>query len=39
MPESVIISDASTLIGLERIGSLAILQKMYGQVEITSIVQ
>lgn len=39
MPNSVIISDASTLIGLERIGRLAVLQQLYGLINITSIVQ
>lgn len=39
MPEQLIISDASPLIALEDIGELGLLQKMYGQVWITDIVQ
>jgi len=39
MPESVIISDASTLIGLDRIDSLFMLHRLYGGVDVTSIVQ
>ncbi|MEM7659847.1 MAG: DUF3368 domain-containing protein [Bacteroidota bacterium] len=39
MPEPVIVSDASVLIGLEQIGSLSLLKELYGRIDITSIVQ
>lgn len=39
MPDKVVISDASTLIGLEHIDSLSLLKKLYTVVEITSIVR
>lgn len=38
MPERVVISDASTVIGLLNIGNLALLQALYSRVEITSVV-
>jgi predicted nucleic acid-binding protein len=39
MPDRVIISDASTIIGLLNIGSLDILQELYTRIEVTSIVR
>lgn len=39
MPDRIVISDASTLIGLANIDCLKLLQKLYLEVEITSIVK
>ena len=39
MPDRVVISDASTIIGLLNIGSLDILQELYTRIEVTSIVR
>jgi len=38
MPSRVVISDASTVIGLVKIDSLSLLRLLYKEVEITSIV-
>ena len=39
MPRQVVISDASTIIGLNNIKSLDLLQKLYEKIEITTIVK
>ena len=39
MPERVVLSDASTLIGLSSIDALHLLKDLYGRVEVTTIVQ
>lgn len=39
MPDRVVISDASTIIGLFNIGSLDILQELYTRIEVTTIVR
>ena len=39
MPDRVVISDASTIIGLLNLDSLDLLSKLYTEVEITSVVQ